>query len=333
MNWEEPVIATAIAAVEAACAATLAVRRGEVALRVHTKDDRSPVTVADFAAQAVVAKILSERLPSTSASPLTLVGEEDAAALDADPALLAQVTAVVRRVCPGAGAAQVRDWIHTGTGEPRPEGFWTLDPIDGTKGFVRGGQYAVCLAFIAAGEVQIGLLGCPSMALEGDPVRVVETGSLYVAARGAGAWGWFLGAPPQTARRLSIAPWRPDQPLRVAQGVETSHSNHEEQARRLAGQGLHPVPVALDSQAKYAVVASGRADTYFRIPNRPERRECIWDHASGTLIAAEAGCTVTDVRGRPLDYGRGRRLENNFGLLAAAPAAHPLLVTSAETPA
>ena len=324
MNWNDPVIAAAIAAVETASAATLCVRRGQVPLAVHTKDDRSPVTVADFAAQALVVKVLSERLPT----PFTLVGEEDAAALDAQPDLLASVLAVVRCIHPTATAAEVLAWIHHGTGEPKADGFWTLDPIDGTKGFLRGGQYAVCLAYIEKGAVEIGLLGCPSMALEGDPAEVVPNGSTYLAVRGQGAWGWSAGHAPATAKRLHIRPWQPGQPLRVAHSVEAAHSNLGEQAERLAARGIQGVPVALDSQAKYAVVASGRADAYFRIPGNPKRRECIWDHASGILIAAEAGCAVSDAHGQPLDFGCGRRLENNFGLLAVAPALHPLLVTS-----
>ena len=45
---------------------------------------------------------------------------------------------------------------------------WTLDPIDGTKGFLRGEQYAVCLALIEDGEVVLGVLGCPHLPVSGD---------------------------------------------------------------------------------------------------------------------------------------------------------------------
>ena len=41
--------------------------------------------------------------------------------------------------------------------------FWTLDPIDGTKGFLRGDQYVVALALVVKGEVQIGALACPNL--------------------------------------------------------------------------------------------------------------------------------------------------------------------------
>lgn len=68
----------------------------------------------------------------------------------------------------------------------RATGFWTLDPIDGTKGFLRGGQYAVCLALIVDSVVQLGVMGCPNLPLSStDPDG--EKGALFVAVRGLGA--------------------------------------------------------------------------------------------------------------------------------------------------
>lgn len=64
--------------------------------------------------------------------------------------------------------------------------MWTLDPIDGTKGFLRGGQYAVCLALLVDAKVQVGVMGCPNLAL--DPLEPDgEKGCLFVAVRGQGA--------------------------------------------------------------------------------------------------------------------------------------------------
>lgn len=65
-------------------------------------------------------------------------------------------------------------------------GFWTLDPIDGTKGFLRGGQYAVCLALIVDSVVQLGVMGCPNLSLSStDPDG--ERGAVFIAIRGQGA--------------------------------------------------------------------------------------------------------------------------------------------------
>lgn len=64
--------------------------------------------------------------------------------------------------------------------------IWALDPIDGTKGFLRGGQYAVCLGLMVDGEVVVGVLGCPNL-----PVDVKQPegakGVLFSAVKGEGA--------------------------------------------------------------------------------------------------------------------------------------------------
>ena len=64
--------------------------------------------------------------------------------------------------------------------------MWTLDPIDGTKGFLRGEQYAVCLALLVDAKVQVSVMGCPnlpaSLAAPDGP-----RGSLFIAVRGQGA--------------------------------------------------------------------------------------------------------------------------------------------------
>lgn len=64
--------------------------------------------------------------------------------------------------------------------------MWTIDPIDGTKGFLRGEQYAVCLSLIVDAHVQVGVIGCPNLpfdSLQPDLGR----GVIFVAVKGQGA--------------------------------------------------------------------------------------------------------------------------------------------------
>jgi 3'(2'), 5'-bisphosphate nucleotidase len=124
-----------------------------------TKEDRSPVTVADYASQALISRMLAEVFQEDP-----LVAEEDAAGLRAAEGSdnLNQVTKFVKRSIPEAAPASVCDWIDRGQGSSGKR-FWTLDPIDGTKGFLRGDQYAVALALIVDGRVQVAALGCPHL--------------------------------------------------------------------------------------------------------------------------------------------------------------------------
>ena len=82
----------------------------------------------------------------------------------------------------------------------------------------------------------------------------------------------------------------------------------------------------MDSQAKYAAVADGRAEIYIRYSRSPEYREKVWDHAAGVLIVQEAGGRVTDLFGAPLDFSLGERLANNVGILATNGVFHDALL-------
>ena len=167
------------------------------------KDDKSPVTVADFAAQALVGLRLSETFPA-----MGFVGEESAEVLRTPEGqtTLEQITHFVQQVVPTATSEKVCEWIDRGAGEPTNE-FWTLDPVDGTKGFLRGDQYAVALGFIRNGEVRVGALGCPELADASRPDKG-GPGTLLVARRGNGTWAGPLdatGAP----RHWRPRHWRP----------------------------------------------------------------------------------------------------------------------------
>ena len=80
--------------------------------------------------------------------------------------------------------------------------------------------------------------------------------------------------------------------------------------------------LSLTRALQYAVVARGDASIYLRLPTRPDYREKVWDHAAGCIIVHEAGGRVTDVRGRPLDFSRGRTLAGNLGVVATNGVLH-----------
>jgi len=324
-------------AVHLACEVCRVVQADLDAVREITKDDRSPVTVADYASQAVVAWSLLDSL-----GHLSMVAEEDASVLKRDDhaSHRARVVEAVQRVWPGATEKSVLEMVDAadtseGYSEGSPEGliFWTLDPIDGTKGFLRGGQYAVSLAWIEAGEPTLGVLGCPNLSSDfqrpfNDPD---PHGTLYFATRGGGVWESRADEPsaaPTRQRRLE-----PDEqePVRVCESVESAHSDQSATSRILEHLGRSSRDLRLDSQAKYAVVARGQADAYLRMPTKKGYVERIWDHAAGALIAGEAGCFVSDIRGEGLDFRHGRGLERNLGVVCAPARLHGELIGAIST--
>lgn len=299
--------AVAVAAVRAAAELCVAVRaRFDAHLRTD-KADRSPVTVADLGAQVLVSRALAAAFPDDP-----LVGEEDAGSV-ADPAMLAEVVTAVRAQDATLDGDAVRTALARGGADGGPRGrWWTLDPVDGTKGYLRDEQYAVALALLVDGSPVLGVLGCPNLP-RGDGRG---TGVLVVAERGRGAVELALDEPDAPARPLRVAPVRDPRAARYAESVEAAHSAQDEAARIAERLGIVAPPLRMDSQAKYAVVARGDASVYLRIP-RGGYRENVWDHAAGVLVVEEAGGRVRDVDGRELDFTRGRRLTANRGIVAA----------------
>jgi 3'(2'), 5'-bisphosphate nucleotidase len=356
----------ALAALRGAAALCARVRATESPATL-SKSDRSPVTVADYGAQAIVCRALQRAFPADA-----VVAEEDAANLDGPQgaALLERATRHVGAVLAAEAAeraphapptdaaagrsevrplepAVVRAWIARGAtapADPSLDRFWVLDPIDGTKGFLRGDQYAIALALVEGGRVRLGLLACPALARGRDgavdgAAGDATLGVIVEAVEGAGARLHPLTTDPHLApagriehdvRTLHVA--QPDEPAsrRFVESVEGAHGDPERQQAVARATGIDAPPLRLDSQVKYAAVADGRAALYLRLPspNTPDYREKIWDHAAGALIVQEAGGRVTDAAGRDLDMRQGRRLDLNRGIVAGAPAAQRAAVAA-----
>ncbi len=205
--------------------------------------------------------------------------------------------------------------------------FWTLDPIDGTKGFLRGQQYAIALARIEGGRVTHGIMGCPNLSV--DPQRAVEAadpiGVVFSASDGGGAWQWPTNGTDREGQPIH-AKSGPADVARICSSVERSHSSQDDQQRVLEHLGLRVEPLRLDSQGKYGIVARGQADAYLRLPTRASYVERIWDHAAGSLIATEAGAVVSDITGATLDFSHGSGLEANRGVVCANRSLHGRLI-------
>ncbi|NNE10882.1 MAG: 3'(2'),5'-bisphosphate nucleotidase [Ilumatobacter sp.] len=279
-----------------------------------TKGDDSPVTVADFAAQAVVCASLQDVL-----GEVVMIGEEDAGDLADRATLLAGVTELVRGERE-AGPAAVLDWISIGRGAGSASRYWTLDPIDGTKGFLRGDQYAVALGLIDDGEVVLGVLGCPNL-----PNPDGSIGATFAAVSGR-CVAYYGEASDAVDVRVAAPATVAD--ARFCESVESGHSDQDQSAQIASLLGLTTEPYRIDSQCKYAAVARGDASIYLRLPTRADYREKIWDHAAGKFVVEQAGGCVTDVTGAPLDFSHGARLEANRGVVATAGGFHDEVVAA-----
>lgn len=280
-------------------------------------------------------------------------------------------------------------------------GMWTLDPIDGTKGFLRGGQYAVCLALLVDARVELGVIGCPNLPSIPSPSPSSYqststsstsdgtganpgpggTGVLFVAVRGHGTHQLPLlipTTPPQPPSATATTsgsllnmhmPHLALHELSFLESVEKAHAALDTSARVAARLGVRAGSVRMDSQAKYAALVrgDGGGGVYLRLPVAGGGRggesggyeEKIWvrflrftgsakftcgcvclcillvcwfvqDHASGSLLVEEAGGVITDYRGRPLDFGLGRTLGTNYGVVAARKEVHAQVIEAVQ---
>ena len=295
--------------------------QAQISPDVLEKRDRSPVTVADFGSQALVCRAIRAAFPDDP-----IIAEEDAAELrtSENDALRAQVAEHVQALRPDADEADVLSWIDYGGASAYSGRFWTLDPIDGTKGFLRGEQYAVALALVVDGEVVVAALACPNLPSTGGS----ETGAIFTAVRGQGATSVPLEG--DSATPISVSGESDPSRTRFCESVESGHSSHDAAAAVAERLGITAEPVRLDSQAKYAVVARGEAGIYLRLPTRPGYVEKIWDHAAGVLVVEEAGGRVTDVNGTPLSFRHGRGLEENRGVIVTNGRLHEAVLEALQ---
>ena len=304
----------ALRAVRQASEICAAVQKQLVAEDSLTKKDRSPVTVADFASQAVVCRALHEAFPH-----IPIVAEEDANSLreTENRELLKKIQSFL----PDWSETEILQSIDLGNGEPGNL-FWTLDPIDGTKGFLRKDQYAVALALLKDGQPILGVLGCPNLPFSPED----KSGTLMYASQGAGSFALSLSG--DEPIRVHVSQNGPDGIVRFLESVEAGHSNHSLQGQLMAHFGERAQSVRYDSQVKYAVLAQGLADVYLRLPNpsQPDYREKIWDHAAGYAIVKEAGGQATDMFGKPLEFFHGKKLINNRGVVVTNGKLHDTII-------
>jgi 3'(2'), 5'-bisphosphate nucleotidase len=306
-----------------------------------SKDDKSPVTVGDFGAQALIIQAIKKNFPGDQ-----VVGEEEASSLRDDHQLRDQIWALVEGTKLSDSSAEqvlggpiesvdaMLDAIDAGNSAGGSKGrIWALDPIDGTKGFLRGGQYAVCLALMVDGDVKVGVLGCPNLPVDDSAPLSTDAGVDQTDSEGKGVLFAAVLGEGATSRPLGTAGLGKSQPIQMkpvkditeatfCESVEAGHSSHGDQFAIATKLGIKRPSVRMDSQAKYGSIARGAGDIYLRLPVRADYQEKIWDHAAGDLIVREAGGEVTDTLGRRLDFGKGRTLSENKGVVAAPSAVH-----------
>jgi len=225
---------------EAAAALILPLWRTGV--EVLTKADESPVTEADQRGEKLILERLAAAFPG-----VPVVSEEDASEFGAPEAI-----------------------------GPR---FFLVDPLDGTKAFVRGDpNFTVNIALIEDGRTVAGAVTAP------------PSGETWFT-KGGRALKRMIGGPAQPVR---VRPWPKGSAVALV-----SHTMKEETAVKLAAEYGFDLREPMDSSIKFCRIAEGAADVY---PRHGPTME--WDIAAGHAVLEAAGGTVRTPEGGPVVYGK-----------------------------
>ncbi len=172
--------------------------------------------------------------------------------------------------------------------ESASEYRWYVDPLDGTTNFAHSfPMFNVTLALEKSGEI---ICGCIF-----DPIRE----EMFAAERGSGAW--------LNNRRIRVSSVAKLENALVATGFPSRkrHLNVNVHFYYQMAMWTHGVRRAGSAALDLAYVACGRLDAFWEFGLKP------WDMAAGSLIVAEAGGEVTDMRGRPAQVGGPTLLADN----------------------
>ncbi|KAF3765994.1 hypothetical protein M406DRAFT_60514 [Cryphonectria parasitica EP155] len=303
----------------------VAIAAVQAAARLSSLDDLSPVTVGDFAIQALLTCTIHAAFPDDR-----FVGEESADALRANPALLHRVWTTLQQASSGAAAVvkipdspeqmcQMIDWC--GTGRPdQAARIWVFDPIDGTENFVQGLVYAVNVALLHDGQQALSVVGCPNLSASvaypasDDSLDPAGEGCILLAVRGHGAFIRGLHNPhllSTTARNKSGLP-----------------TVHQEVAHRLGVE--YPGSTLLPWVLRWVLLALGVGNSTWWVYKSRDRLAKIWDHAGAMLLFEEVGGKVSDVDGRDIDLTADRKMIENYGIVAAPAHLHASLLTTIQ---
>nr|WP_283938284.1 3'(2'),5'-bisphosphate nucleotidase CysQ [Sphingomonas brevis] len=231
---------------------------------VETKSDQSPVTICDRAAEKLILRALAEAAPG-----IPVIAEEEVA----------------------AGRIPAHD-----------DTYFLVDPLDGTKEFVRGGDdYTVNIGLIEKGQPKLGVVHQP------------VTGKLWGGLVGEGAFIDEGGS-----RRSIYCRELGDTRAAIA---SKSHYNQATDDYLAEAVGLCD-HVSIGSSLKFCILAEGQADIYPRLSPTSE-----WDTAAGHAVLVAAGGRVDGLDGKPLQYGKAAFLNRGFCATAGweAPAIGPYM--------
>lgn len=268
----------------------------EVGFQSYQKEDDSPVTIADYATQIYIINKIMEQFPGDQ-----IIAEED------DNSFLDHKAKRSINSC--YEALNIGENINIEKTLMKKDKYskrqWTVDPIDGTKGYQKGLSYAIGIGFMINSDPKICTIAVPNYKKFGKAIFIAEkdNGSKFAINN-------------SEFKPINVSP---QSQLKQAKMCHSLHYD-EPWVMDFATRAEIANFVQIDSMAKFCMIADGTADLYVKPMNKS--RSFTWDFLPGILLVQEAGGTVTDLQGNSIELQNDKCVVSAPGLIASNSIIH-----------
>ena len=269
------------------------------------KEDESPVTLADFASQIFIISKIKELFPKDQ-----IIAEEDSGAF-----INLNVEDIIKNCFNSLNLVIEDDFKGTlnyrGSISKRQ---WTIDPIDGTKGFQKHLAYAIGIGFMVQSEPIVCAISVPNYN--------ERNLTIFSAEKNHGAKVSYGN---QNFTLIKVSENKIIKNFRMCHSLHYDKPWVKDFGRSLGITNF----VQMDSMAKFCMVADSTADLYVKPLNI--KRSFTWDFLPGDLLVKEAGGSITDLNGNSIKYLDEKCIVTAPGLIASNGVLHKDLLNSLKS--
>ena len=266
----------------------------------YAKQDHSPVTVADLASQIYIISKLKDIFPEDS----VIAEESFSTIVNLSNEKLIQSCYNELNLSLEPDFKELLNY----RGVPSPN-QWSIDPIDGTKGYLKGLSYAIGIGLISNRVKLFSIIGVPNYRENQAAIFYAKKGRGTSVAYGESEFSSVIVSDKKNINDYTLC-----------------HSLHYDEPWVLKLANILGIKkfVQIDSMAKFCMIADGSSDLYIKPMARD--RSFIWDFLPGDLLVTEAGGVVTDLMGNVPEYINEKCVISTPGLLVSNGRSHKEII-------
>jgi HAL2 family 3'(2'),5'-bisphosphate nucleotidase len=259
------------------------------------KEDKSPVTIADFASQIYIISKIKEYFPEDR-----IIAEEESSFLDENAKILISECFDAINIIINEELEEILSYKGG-----KSKRSWAIDPIDGTIGYQKNLYYAVGIGLLSKSVPILSVISVPEYQNTGLSIFSAVKGQGAKVSHGSGQFKQIQVSKTENLEDTTLC-----------------HSLHHDKpwVLKFASKTNIKNRIRIDSMAKTCMIADGSADIYLKPMDKS--RSFTWDFCQGDLLVKEAGGVVTDTNNKNLKYKDKNCLFTGIGMVAANLSLH-----------